>query len=270
MAELLVDMHVAVTTRNARGKTALPVARLAGYRRRYKILVAESQGLNPLPPRAGKRGRPALGAAGAVLRRLDIYSADVLRFATDFRVPFDNNQAERDICMVKLQQKISGGWRSHDAPRLSSPCVPTCPPYGRTIQQRGLKRHPVGGLTGEGRSPPRSEISLSNEQLDGWFVGMLSAEDCGHQAQALGIHLMRGEDPADDEHKPSCRPPTRYSATPRAVLAIIIEGGHGPRLTVALAAYSPASHFTLWRQICPKPDHAVNSSGAQCGPISLA
>ena len=40
--------------------------------------------------------------------------ADVLRFSTDFDVSWDNNQAERDVRMVKLQQKISGTWRTLD------------------------------------------------------------------------------------------------------------------------------------------------------------
>ena len=69
-------------------------------------------GLHPAPPPTGQQGRPRLGLPRALLRRLDIYQDDVLRFAYDFRVPFDNNQAERDVRMVKLQQKVSGCWRT--------------------------------------------------------------------------------------------------------------------------------------------------------------
>ncbi|MDQ3030413.1 MAG: IS66 family transposase, partial [Actinomycetota bacterium] len=117
LADLLVQIHVAVQDAKATGQTSLPTRRLAAYRRRYDALVAEGQQLNPPPPRTGKRGRPALGPAGSLLRRLQDYRDDVLRFATDFRVSFDNNQAERDVRMVKLQQKISGGWRSQTGAR---------------------------------------------------------------------------------------------------------------------------------------------------------
>ena len=117
LAGLLVELHVAVELAKASGKAKLSARRLATFGKRYDTLIAQGKQLNPPPPRTGKRGRPALGAPGSLLARLETHRADVLRFATDFAVPFDNNQAERDIRMVKLQQKISGSWRTLEGAR---------------------------------------------------------------------------------------------------------------------------------------------------------
>ncbi|WP_435962066.1 IS66 family transposase [Immundisolibacter sp.] len=112
MIDLLVEINTTVTAAKAGGHTGLGAEQLTQLRKRYQIVIAEGQHSHPAPPPTGKRGRPKLGTAGSLLRRLDIYRDDVLRFATDFAVPFDNNQAERDIRMIRLQQKISGTWRS--------------------------------------------------------------------------------------------------------------------------------------------------------------
>ena len=112
LADLLVELHVAVGKAKARGKTELSTRTLGRYRRRYRALLVEGMNLHPAPPPTRKQGRPRLGLPRALLRRLDLHQDDVLRFAYDFNVPFDNNQAERDVRMVKLQQKISGCWRT--------------------------------------------------------------------------------------------------------------------------------------------------------------
>ena len=112
LAELPVELHVAVQSAKDSGASRLPARRLAMFGKRCDTLIGEGNKLNPPPPRTGNRGRPALGPAGSLLARLATHRADVLRFATDLRVPFDNNHAERDVSMVKLQQKISRGWRS--------------------------------------------------------------------------------------------------------------------------------------------------------------
>ena len=86
------------------------VDRLLG---RYDQILAKAHAANPPPPRRpGQRGRPKRSAAVCLLARLDTHRDEVCRFLVDLRVPFSNNQAERDIRMVKLQQKISGCWRT--------------------------------------------------------------------------------------------------------------------------------------------------------------
>ena len=67
-------------------------------------LIGTHDGITP-PGAVGRRHR---ALARRIRRRLD----DYLRFATDPRVPFDNNPAEQDIRMAKIKQKVSGGMRT--------------------------------------------------------------------------------------------------------------------------------------------------------------
>jgi transposase len=59
-----------------------------------------------------KRGTQAQSDARNLLDRLSKYKTKVLRFATELKVPFGNSQAERDIRMITIQQKISGCFRT--------------------------------------------------------------------------------------------------------------------------------------------------------------
>jgi len=115
LAVLLVEAKRSVEAARANGQDHLDVPTLHSIRIRYGRLVAQGFASNPAPE-VGKRSGYEKKAFN-LLVRLDGQRADVLRFTTNFTVPFDNNQAERDIRMVKLQQKISGSWRTLDGAR---------------------------------------------------------------------------------------------------------------------------------------------------------
>ncbi|GAG96736.1 unnamed protein product, partial [marine sediment metagenome] len=81
----------------------------------YQNVLDEGYNKNPLPkkdPAKKKRGRQKKSKARNLLERLDKHRNETLAFMYDFDVPFDNNLAERDIRMIKVQQKISGTFRS--------------------------------------------------------------------------------------------------------------------------------------------------------------
>jgi len=85
------------------------------YRKKYRQLIKSAENECPEPDRPakkGKRGRIKKSKSRNLLERLRDYENDVLRFMDNEHDPFTNNMGENDIRMTKVQQKISGCFRS--------------------------------------------------------------------------------------------------------------------------------------------------------------
>ena len=111
MGCLLLDSKDAVEEAKAAGLAALSEQALGELHASYRDLIALGYEENPgLAQNAGQKIKRS--KAQNLLLRLDKREREATLFAHDFTVPFSNNQAENDIRMVKLAQKISGCFRT--------------------------------------------------------------------------------------------------------------------------------------------------------------
>ena len=126
-----------ITVNDAGGK--LEKEEADKYRQQYKNLLKEAEIECPPPDekqrKKGQRGKLKRSKARNLLERLIRFEDDVLRFMENTEVPFTNNQGERDIRMTKVQQKISGCFRSMEGAEMFSRIrgyLSTCKKQGMT------------------------------------------------------------------------------------------------------------------------------------------
>jgi len=113
MKSLLLDVKQAVDAAKLNGASKLSETQIESFQLRYQTILDEGfvQDLTSAPI-SSDAGRKSQSKAKNLLDRLSQRRKEVLAFMYDFNIPFDNNLAERDLRMMKVQQKISGCFRS--------------------------------------------------------------------------------------------------------------------------------------------------------------
>jgi len=122
------------------------------YRLQYRKILHEADVECPPPKdkrKKGQRGRIKKTKPRNLLERLRDYEDDTLRFMTSPEVTFTNNQGERDIRMTKVQQKISGCFRSMDGARIFG----RIRSYLSTCKKHGISATTALALLFEGKLP---------------------------------------------------------------------------------------------------------------------
>jgi len=148
MQKLLCEMNSAV--HDAGG--SLPPESAHAFRKRYRAILLEADTECPPPDesrRKGQRGRLKRSKSRNLLERLMDYEDDVLRFMDVPDVPFTNNQGENDLRMTKVQQKISGCFRSFDG--ATAFC--RCRSYISTCRKQGISSSQALRMLFDGKQP---------------------------------------------------------------------------------------------------------------------
>lgn len=131
---------------------ALEVKESDKYRFEYRALIKEAEVECPepdIPEKKGKRGRIKRSKSRNLLERLRDYEQDTLRFMDNELVPFTNNPGENDIRMTKVQQKISGCFRSMEGAKIF--CLIRS--YLSTCRKHGVKASQALELLFKGKLP---------------------------------------------------------------------------------------------------------------------
>ena len=116
--DLLLEMKKVKDKAVEKGKDFLSYYHYHKFDKKYDELIEQVRKENPLPETTEKkRGRKKKGKILALVERLTNYKASVCLFIHNFNVPFDNNQAERDLRMIKVKTKVSGCFRTEEGAR---------------------------------------------------------------------------------------------------------------------------------------------------------
>lgn len=115
LKRLLLTMKQTTEHARMQGQSCLSPPEVASFTSDFLALLSEGDQVHlRVPTPVGKRGKAKQHPGRNLLDRLRKHQDAVLRFLTNLAVPFDNNLAEQDIRMVKVQQKVSGSFRSTD------------------------------------------------------------------------------------------------------------------------------------------------------------
>ena len=151
-AQKLKNLLETINRKVADAGGALDAKESEKYRRKYRNIIKRGEVECPEPIRPkkkGKRGRIKRSKSRNLLERLRDYEEDTLRFMDNELVPFSNNLGENDIRMTKVQQKISGCFRSTNGARIFC----RVRSYLSTCRKQGIKSSEALELLFNGKLP---------------------------------------------------------------------------------------------------------------------
>jgi transposase len=141
LANLLLDMNRKREEQKL-SASAFPSDRLEKWHQQYQGILREGRAVNPpiipVPNAPKKRGRKKQTKPQNLLDRLENHEDWVLAFLHDFQIPFTNNQAEQDVRMIKVKQKVSGTFRTFEGAELFASIrsyISTVRKQGRSVFQ---------------------------------------------------------------------------------------------------------------------------------------